>query len=203
MPAKNSLMRYTARPTVTTSRSRPAARMSLASSPRISNVLPLRLSKMAVTPRTTREMFLPQRFRVVAIPPKFVLYAAYSRPTAAISAHTGQPSASRAVLMPVRVAETTGAAFDTAHIPALKAVTASTAAASPPARVRRVCPTRVSATQRRASAIAPRALASAVMAGKKALPTAMARFVSLLDRSCSAFSVVLLRVSNSACMEPA
>ena len=73
IPAKNSLMRYTARPTVTTSRSRPAARMSLASSPRISNVLPLRLSKMAVTPRTTREMFRPQRFRVVAIPPKFFL----------------------------------------------------------------------------------------------------------------------------------
>ena len=101
------------------------------------------------------------------------------------------------------VLATNGTALDTAHSPAENAVTASTAAARPPAAAISHCPKRVSATQRRASATAPSALAPAVTTGKKTLPTAIARLVNLLDNSCRAFCVVLLRVSNSACMEPA
>ena len=73
MPAKNSLMRNTMRPTLTTKSSSPAALISLASSPRISNVDPLRLSKMATTPLITRVMFRPQRRSVSPMPPKFFL----------------------------------------------------------------------------------------------------------------------------------
>ena len=72
-PVKNSLMRYTARATVDTSPTSPAALISVASSPRISPLPSFRDWKSAKTPLTTRVMFFHQRFRVSAMPPKFVL----------------------------------------------------------------------------------------------------------------------------------
>ena len=41
------------------------------------------------------------------------------------------------------------------------------------------------------------------MAGRKIVPMEMARLVSLFESSCSAFAVVLDRVSYSACIDPA
>ena len=83
------------------------------------------------------------------------------------------------------------------------AVNATSAVPTAPASCSSHCPALVSAAARSMSTNAPSFSAAQPMDGKKALPTAMARFVSLLDKSCSALAVVLLRASNSACMEPA
>ena len=86
---------------------------------------------------------------------------------------------------------------------ALNAVTATNAVAMEPAMPIIHCPSGVSTTQRTASVSTPSAVAAQPTAGKKIFPTEMARFVNLLDNNCKALAVVLLRVSYSACMEPA
>ena len=89
------------------------------------------------------------------------------------------------------------------HMDAESAVSTTSAVPMAPASCSNHCPALVSAAARSMSTNTPSFSAAQPMDGRKAVPTDMARLVSLLDRSCSVLATVLLRVSNSACMEPA
>ena len=137
------------------------------------------------------------------MPPKFVRQAAYKRARVAMTAKTGALNPRRAALTGSNTLVIMGPMAEKNHMAAESAVTAARAVPNAPAICRIACPTFVSAAARKMSTKPPSTLAAPPMAGKKALPTAMARLVSLFESSCRAFSVVLLRTSNSFCMEPA
>ena len=120
-------------------------------------------------------MFRPQRESVVAMPPKSFFQAAYKRPTAAISAHTGQPSPNRAVLMGSSALATNGAALDMAHSPAEKPVTATTPVARAAAILRTAAPTLLCAALSRRRSRPVRASTTARTTGRNSLPMVICR----------------------------
>ena len=121
----------------------------------------------------------------------------------AMRAQKGTPRPTRAALSGASVPVMRGMTRERPQLAALNAVTAMTAVDRAPANEMSHCPMADSATARSASAMTPRAFAPAVMAGRKALPMAMARFLTRFPRSWSAFLVVLALWSNSDCMDPA